>query len=416
MDPVIRPPTGRGPRFRLLFVAEAVTLAHVARPIALAQALDSGRFEIRLAVDPRHRPLWGDLPFPVRPIRSIPTEQFLGALARGRPCYDAATLRGYVREDLEVIREAAPDAIIGDFRLSLSISARLAGVPYLAITNAYWSPYARQRYPVPELRPLTNLLPLPLAGPLFRAVRPLAFASHTIPLNRVRREFGLASLGTDLRRIYTDADRVLYADFPGYVETSELPPGHHFVGPLLWSPAVATPEWWADIPDDRPAVYVNLGSSGRADLLPIVLDALADRPLTILAASLDRGRLGSIPPNTRLAPYLPGRQAAARAQLVICNGGSPATQQALAAATPVIGVAGNLDQHLNMQSVQRLGAGLTLRSDRLSPPAIRAAVGRILEAPSFSAAARSISGKFNQCSVNVVDRLFDDGFRKQSPS
>ena len=50
-----------------------------------------------------------------------------------------------------MIREVEPDVVVGDFRLSLSVSARVAGVPYLAITNAYWSPYARQRFPLPEL-------------------------------------------------------------------------------------------------------------------------------------------------------------------------------------------------------------------------------------------------------------------------
>ena len=106
-----------------------MTLAHVARPIALALAMGPGRHEFLLAVDPRHRPLWGELPFPVRPIRSIPTERFLEALARGRPLYDEETLRAYVREDLDVIREASPDAIIGDFRLSLSIAPASRGSP-----------------------------------------------------------------------------------------------------------------------------------------------------------------------------------------------------------------------------------------------------------------------------------------------
>ena len=249
---------------------------------------------------------------------------------------------------------------------------------------------------MPELRPLTDLLPIPLAQALFRAVRPLAFAAHTIPLNRVRKEFGLPGLGPDLRRVYTDADHVLYADIPGDVPTPGLPPNHHFLGPLLWSPAVDPPDWWADVPGDRPILYVNLGSSGRADLLPMVLDALADRPVSVLAASLDQPRPATVPPNAWIAPYLPGREAASRSSLVLCNGGSPATQQALSVATPVIGMATNMDQHLNMQSVQRLGAGLALRSDRLTPSAIRSAVARIMDNPAYAASAHNVQERLQK--------------------
>ena len=39
---------------RVLFFAEAVTLAHVARPVALAKGLDRSRFEVFMACDSRY--------------------------------------------------------------------------------------------------------------------------------------------------------------------------------------------------------------------------------------------------------------------------------------------------------------------------------------------------------------------------
>src|SRR5690606_21714330 len=44
--------TSRRPR--ILFVAEAVTLAHVARPMMLAQRLDPARYDVSLATDGRY--------------------------------------------------------------------------------------------------------------------------------------------------------------------------------------------------------------------------------------------------------------------------------------------------------------------------------------------------------------------------
>jgi len=98
---------------------------------------------------------------------------------------------------VRLLQAVQPDLVIGDFRLSLSVSARLQRTPYITVSNAYWSPWVRQHYTVPNL-PLTGVLPIWLADPLFRLIRPLAFASHAVPLNRVRRRHGLPSLGSDL--------------------------------------------------------------------------------------------------------------------------------------------------------------------------------------------------------------------------
>ena len=182
------------------------------------RGLDPAHFDCVLAVDPRDQALWKGLTIPVRPIRSIASEQFRNALADGHPLYDVETLRAYVRDDLEVIEETAPDVVVGDFRLSLAVSTRVTATPYMAITNAYWSPYGRQRFPMPEL-PIARHLGLPIARRLFGLARPFAFAYHTLPLNRVRREYGLPGLGLDLRRVYTEADCTLYADVPEMVPT-----------------------------------------------------------------------------------------------------------------------------------------------------------------------------------------------------
>jgi UDP:flavonoid glycosyltransferase YjiC (YdhE family) len=388
------PDTNQSTR-RVLFVAEAVTLAHVARPVVLARTLDSAHHEVHLAWDPRYRRLFGDLPFLQHAIRSIPVRQFLDALARGRPVYDVQTLRDYVREDLKVLDEVRPDLVVGDFRLSLAVSARLAGVPYLAICNAYWSPHARQRYPVPEL-PFNRVLGLTLGGALFRLLRPLAFALHTRPLNRVRRQYGLPTLGLDLRRVYTEADHVLYADVPELIPTFGLPTSHHYLGPVLWSPAVSPPDWWDEVPRGQPVIYITLGSSGRGELLDVVLDALAELPMSILAAKAGRADGRPAPANAFVADYLPGCEAAARASLVICNGGSPTTQQALAAGVPVLGIPDNLDQHLNMQAICEHRAGEVLRAGAADAPSIRRAVQGILADPAYAEAARRLAAVFSR--------------------
>lgn len=381
-------------RTKILFFAEAVTLAHVGRALTLAATLDPAVYDIHFACADGYDFCFKDTAYTRWPVTSIPSAQFLQALAKGKPVYSKATLTSYVEEDLRLLEQIRPDVVVGDFRISLSISARLAKVPYISLINAYWSPFVRQRYAVPNI-PLTTILPIRIANALFRMARPVAFATHSNPLNRVRRKFGLPSLGADLRKVYTDADHTLYADVAElFPVTRNIPASHSFLGPVMWAPPVALPHWWRDLPEDRPIVYVTLGSSGQGRLLPPVLQALAHLPITVVAATAGNINVDSAPANAFVADFLPGDQAAARASLVICNGGSPTSHQALAAGVPVLGIASNLDQFLNMQGVVKAGAGALLRADRFNPADLLHVAKALLADEQAKQAAQQLAATF----------------------
>jgi len=380
-------------RTRVLFIAEAVTLAHLARPLVLASDLDASRYHVTLACDQRYRAILETLPFERVPLYSLPSKQFLAALAKGSPVYDLATLKRYVEDELTLIDNIKPDIVVGDFRLSLSVSARLKQVPYLSITNAYWSPYARLSYHAPAL-PFVRWTGTRLATALFRLARPFAFALHSIPLNRLRRFYGLPSLGFDLRRVYTDADYTLYADVPELNQTNGLPDNHRYLGPILWSPPMALPAWWNALPGDKPLIYLTLGSSGASELLPVIVRACADLPVNLMVAGAGQEPAAGLPKNIYWADYLPGIEAASRASLVICNGGSPTSHQALAAGVPVLGIASNLDQFLNMQAVVSAGAGRLMRQDAFNAAVLRADIRALLDNPAYRAGARQVATWF----------------------
>ena len=367
---------------RILFIAEAVTLAHVGRMISLAEGLDAARYDSTLAFDSRYATAAGQTSVPMRHIRTIPAEQFFNALAGGSPIYGWRDLVQYVEDDRALIRSCRPDVVVGDFRLSLVASAQLERVPYVTVTNAYWSPYARIDYPVPDL-PLTRICGVPIAQALFDLSRPIAFAVHAAPVNRMLRHFQLAPLRRDLRDAYTHADITVYSDIPELIPTADLPDHHQFIGPVQWSPQIPLPDWLASFPRTRPLIYVNLGSSGPAELLPELLRALEVLPVNVIAATAGRVRVAA-PSNGFVVDLIPGHAAAALAAVVIGNGGSPSCYQALAAGTPVVGVPTNLDQFLNMSRVERSGAGVLIRHGRQTPDGVAAAVTTILSQPSYA--------------------------------
>jgi UDP:flavonoid glycosyltransferase YjiC (YdhE family) len=394
----------------ILFVADGVTLAHLARPAALARYLSASHFEVVLACDPRHSALLGELDCPTLPIRSLSSKQFLQAAARGQPLYDTQTLREYVRDDLALLQRVKPVVVIGDHRLSLSVSARVSGVPYLNIINAYWSPHvARRALPVPDL-PMTRWLGVALAQSLFSLAWPIASAWHCAPINRVRREYGQPSLGHDWFNAYTDGDYTLYADAPELVPVVDLPPHHAFLGPIAWSPAVPLPSWWNALPTDRPVVYATMGSSGDPAILGLIMVALADLPISVVVTTAGQPGLASAPANAHQVDYAPGDQMAARAELVICNGGSLTVYQSLTAGKPLIGVASHMDQLLSMAQVERAGVGILMRADKFNPTALREAVLRVLADHAMQARASTMRSTLatydpGRTLIGILDRV-----------
>lgn len=250
---------------------------------------------------------------------------------------------------------------------------------------------------------------------LYRLYRPLIFALYCLPLNWLRRKHGLSSLGWDLCRIFTDGDYTLYADVPELVPTYNLPANHRYLGPVLWSPDVKPPTWWHSLPTDRPIIYATLGSSGGKNLLQVVLNALADLPVTVIAATAGRNHLKNVPANAFVADYLPGEAAAARSAVVLCNGGSPTTQQALAAGVPVIGLPSNMNQHLNMEALERAGAGVLLRTERLNTEGVAAAVKQVLSGAEFRQAARRLAEAFGPDFAGFPQHIGSVACERQAP-
>lgn len=369
-------PSTRRPR--VLFVAETVTLAHAARPYVLANTLADSPYDVHMAWSPRYESLFGERAFVEHEIESISSEAFMQSLAKGRPIYDADTLRRYVKDDLRLLDQVKPDIVIGDMRLSLSISARLWNVPYVSLANAYWSPFANVRYTIPQI-PLTGMLGVRTAQWFFDRTRSFVFRQHAKPMNKVRHEYGLPPVEGDMRNVYVDADQVWYVDVPGQTAMSDLPASHQFLGPLSWAPALELPSWWSQVPRDRPIVYVTMGSSGRANLLPVILRSLANLPVTVIAATAGKSLSMDQPANAFVTDYLPGDLANDIALLAIGNGGSPITQQALTYATPVLGIPSNLDQHLNMDGIVACNAGRSVRAEHVNVQRIQQVVAAMLQ-------------------------------------
>jgi UDP:flavonoid glycosyltransferase YjiC (YdhE family) len=297
--------------------------------------------------------------------------------------------------------------VVGDLRLSLSVSAALEQIPYAALINAYWSPQVlRREFPLPD-HPIVSLLGERLAARYFPKARPAVFRHFARPVNALRARHGLASLGS-LADVLTHGDHVLFPDVPALVPTRKLPPHQQYLGPVLWSPPAPPPSWWGALDRQRPTIYVTLGSSGRIERLPLVVDVAAQLGYQVLVATAGRAKskLGAVPRHVYVADYLPGHLAARRAALVVSNGGSTTGYQALAEGRPVLGIAANLDQHLAMTAIEEAGAGLLLRSGTLARQPLAAALERLVSEPSHARAAGQLKEEFGRWNAPAAFAAF----------
>jgi UDP:flavonoid glycosyltransferase YjiC (YdhE family) len=378
-------------RRRILFVTENITLAQVVRLATLAAGLPQDRYEVHFACSEFDPLIFEGLTFQRWPLYTIDREQGFKALAKGERLYDVKTLERYVADELRVLDEVEPDMVIGDFRLSLAVSAAVRGVHCGSLINAYWSPYAlREKWPVPD-HPIVRLVGVERAEKYFPQALPKVFGHFAAPLNSVRKRHGLPEFES-LSHQLCFGDSVLYPDVPALCPLSaEVPASHHFLGAVQWSPRVDAPSLVGD--PALPMVYVTLGSSGDVAALPTVLDGLAGLPVRGVLATAGRAA-PRVPSNFQVADYVPGELLAKQALFVVTNGGSSTGYQALAAGVPVLGIPSNLDQYLAMQAITRLGAGITLRSGGLSQEELRKAAIRLLDARAMKRAAEGLACDF----------------------
>ncbi|SER73187.1 glycosyltransferase [Lentzea albida] len=146
-----------------------------------------------------------------------------------------------------------------------------------------------------------------------------------------------------------------------------------------------------EIDSGKPLVYLTLGtvSHTATDVLRQAIAGLARLPVTVLVA-LGPGALpGDVPPNVRIAGFVPQAEVLRRADLVVHHGGTGTVLGTLAAGLPQLLLPQGADQFVNADVVEATGAGAKLVGPEITADAVTAAAGRLLDDP----AVREVAGR-----------------------
>jgi len=372
-------------RTRVLFLAENITLAQVVRLVSLARQLDASRYEVHFACADFEPLIFRGTHFRQWPIHTVPRVDALRRVQRGERVYEEAILRRYVEDDLRLFDAVSPDIVIGDFRLSLSISAPFARVPLAVLINAYWSPnFVRKEFPLPD-HPIVQWVGVERAKKYLPQALPFAFKHFAAPVNQLRKRYGMQSIGS-LLEVLTYGNYTLYPDIPELCPTQDLPASHRYLGWIPWSPVSELPEVVREA-GKLPLIYVTLGSSGDLAVLNAILRALSEMPVRAILSTAGRYVPTELPENVTAVDYVPGHLVAQRSAAVITNGGSSTGYQALAQGTPVLGIPSNMDQYLAMSVIEGQGAGRVVRGGAADARAIQSVLHEMLQNDTYRLAA-----------------------------
>ena len=318
-----------------------------------------------------------------------PFEAF-GRVRDGAMVGPAGLFAADVRSELQ--RRPA-DVVVGNFFVfGAQIAAEAEGVPFAFLVSNLLSFRGSGTPPLgPGLKPARGPLGRARDAVLNRIMARL-FDKGLDQLNEVRRANGLEPIASVLEN-FERADRLLLMTSSAFeYESFTPPPNVRLVGPRLDDPA-----WvgsWTPPVGDEPLVLVGMSSTfmDHANALERAATALAGLPVRGLVTTGPAIPVETIdaPANVTVVERAPHSEVLRHAKVIVTHAGHGTVLKALAAGVPVVAMPLGRDQLDNAARVVHHGAGLRLKPTA-KPDAIAKAVRRVLEEPSFSAAAERMA-------------------------
>jgi UDP:flavonoid glycosyltransferase YjiC (YdhE family) len=140
-------------------------------------------------------------------------------------------------------------------------------------------------------------------------------------------------------------------------------------------------------------MLLSLGRHGvRTQLLATALAGLSSFGVNVIVETgptRDLSGLGQVPSIVAIGPLIDYARALPLCTAVNGNASTEPTVGALSHGLPMVNLPGGRDQLATAHLVSQIGAGITLQPDRLTPGAIRHALGDLLANPRYVVAAQA---------------------------
>lgn len=312
-----------------------------------------------------------------------------------------------LKGEFEALQELKPDLIIYGFWPFASIARRMLekpipGICFLPLPlepDIYTSVLMKD---VPDvMKPLTYL-PLPLRKFIIRSIpkklKLKAPIMHQSIILSAAEKCGWK--GRKLNNLFDtlESDLTMVNDLNDFYEGLTFPENYKVVGPL-YAPAEGSGEIDPEIKNlfnksnKNLKIFCTMGSSGSKELLleaiKGILSGGSSWNAVILAppevCPLDEAReLVKNHPNIYITDkFVPAPIVNSMADVVISHGGQGTVQTAVASGTPIVGVAMQPEQQINLDNVAMKNGSIRIPKHRWKADNIKAAVDKIASDPDY---------------------------------
>lgn len=362
---------------KILVMPDGNWLSHTSRPFEVAKELRELGHEVVFASDGQYMKLPQESGFQVFSITTINPERVLRCSRSGRTnWYDYDLIKACIEAELQLFDKVQPDLILSDFRLPLSTSCELAGIPLAVILNAAWTNYYSAKIKAPEHLKITRLLGRKVTTLFIPWIKNFILKIDSRPFNKFRQEQGLIP-----RKNIWDiwcGDLNLIVDIPEYGTTENLPEHFHYIGPIVWEPRIESPKWLETLDSCKPTIYFTMGSTGYARFFEQAIEIFGNTEYQCIMTTAGMVELFNIPDNFYVTDYAPGNDIMKKSDIVVCQGGNGTIYQAMSEGVPIIGIPTMHDQEFNLDRVEELGVGMHLSELKFKPCHLVKAVEKIL--------------------------------------
>jgi UDP:flavonoid glycosyltransferase YjiC (YdhE family) len=229
--------------------------------------------------------------------------------------------------------------------------------------------------------------------------------------------------GKPLRNIFDmiESDMTLVNDLPDFYEGGRFPETFQFTGPVFSLP------FSSEVVDEsirkvfmiegsRPRVFCTLGSSGTRDqLLEVVKiftagvglqwNAVILSPSSVCPILDARKILGERNGVVLTEAFVPAKLVNAMADVVVCHGGQGTIQTAIFSGTPLVGLATQPEQQINLDHIAAFGAGIRVPLRKWKSETIRQKIVEVVKNEGYKARALKLKDLLDKSNGKAASAL-----------
>jgi UDP:flavonoid glycosyltransferase YjiC (YdhE family) len=326
------------------------------------------------------------------------TENFIG---------DKELAKKMIKGEIEAYKELKPDIVLYGFWPMAGLARRMIekeipGICFipLPLTEAFLDVIPD----VPDQIKILAIFPYKIRLWIFRHIP--HFIKSRIPLirqNNIRQAvFELGWKGKPLLNLFDllKADLTIVNDLSNYYDQSKFPKDVIFTGPLFAKAIddeLIDPEIKKvfDSQNGKIKIFCTLSSSGSKEMLKDVIKVFTfgeglNWNAVILSPHFSTEEayaiLGKREGVYITDKFIPAQKVNAMANIVICHGGQGTVQTAIYSGTPLIGVAAQQEQFINLSNVAVRGAGIRISLAKWNTKNIQRAVSKIISEKKYKEA------------------------------